>query len=305
MYRRIVVGVDSREQSRDALAFARLIAGRTGARLVAVHVYAGGWPYPYPADAGWDGHMREMATKIAEDALEGGPGDEEVDAIASSSPAHGLHEIAEREHADLIVVGSAHRGKLGRLMAGSTGTGLLSGAPCAVAVAPAGFAERADATLDTIGVAYDGRPESERALTGAIDLAQSVGARLALITLVYPPDRMFAPDQFARYDVDELLEKLNRKMEAVQEKAAARVPEGVDCERRVYSDPDVALSEVENVDVMLMGSRNYGPLKRVFVGSLAQSIVTAAPWPVVVFPRGEQVEAVDGARAGTAVGEAH
>jgi len=291
MYRTILVGIDSHEQSRDALAFARLIASRTGARLIAAHVYAGGWPYTYPADPNWDAELRRLSMDVVANALAGGPGDEEAAAVGSSSPAHGLHELAEREHADLIVVGSAHRGKLGRLMAGSTGRSLLNGAACAVAVAPSGFAGRTDAKLETIGVAYDGRAESEVALTGAVDLAQSVGARLALITLVYPPDRMFAPAPLANYDVDKLLESLTEKMEAAQERAVARIPVGLDCERRVYGDPTIALVDVENIDLMLMGSRNYGPLKRVLVGSLAQSLITEGPWPIIVFPRGNEGEA--------------
>lgn len=301
MYRTILVGIDQREQSRDALALGRLIAERTGAQLVGVCVYAS----RAMGNPRWEEEARQLADRTARDALEGGPGGEQAATIASTSPARGLHEAAEHFGAGLIVVGSAHRGKIGRLMAGSTASGLLAGAPCAVAVAPAGYAGRADAKLDTIGVAYDGRPESVRALTSAIDLAQSVGSRLCLITLVYPPDRVFAPDPFGHEDVDELLEKLKGKMEAVQEEAAASIPEGLEYERRVYSDPNVALAHVEGVDLMLMGSRNYGPLKRVFIGSLAQSVMTTAPWPVIVLPRGDEAASLeDDAATGAAVGEA-
>jgi hypothetical protein len=57
---------------------------------------------------------------------------------------------------------------------------------------------------------------------------------------------------------------------------------------------------------MLMGSRNYGPLKRVFIGSLAQSLMTTAPWPVVVLSRGDEAAPIeDDAAPGAAVGEAH
>ena len=48
--------------------------------------------------------------------------------------------IAEREDFDAIVVGSPHRGAIGRVLIGSVAESLLSGAPIDVAVAPAGYA---------------------------------------------------------------------------------------------------------------------------------------------------------------------
>jgi nucleotide-binding universal stress UspA family protein len=302
MYRKILVGVDKREQSRDALELARLIASRTGAGLVAANVFSTTGIYPYRGDGAWYEEMLGFATKTAEDAIAGGPPGEQAATIASGSPAHGLHELAESEQADLIVVGSAHRSKLGRLVAGSTGLALLNGAPCAVAVAPTGFAQDNDAKLETVGVAYDGHPESETALSAAIDLAQSVGASLRLVTLAYPPERWFAADGVSQGDIDRLLESINEDMRRVQEDALARIPEGVEHSGEVFGDPRVSLADVKDIDLLVMGSRNYGPLRRVLVGSLARQVMASAPWPVVVLPRGARgtadspLEAADAAR---------
>ena len=72
-----------------------------------------------------------------------------------------LTEFAERERADVIVLGSTHREGLGRVLPGSVGERLLhGGAPCAVIVAPSGFADREQLEIETIGVGYDGRSES-------------------------------------------------------------------------------------------------------------------------------------------------
>lgn len=286
MHRRILVGIDDRARSRDALALGRLIAGPTGAKLVAVHVYSTPGGYPLPRDPTWDEVAREVAAKRVAETIAGGPAGEAGEAISSSSPARGLHDFAEREQADLIVVGSAQRGALGRIMAGSTGHSLLSGAPCAVAVAPAGFAERPDLRLETIGVAYDARPESEAALTGAIDLAQAVGAELRLVTLAYPHDRPFMLEGSGHVDVPALLEEIAVKMRAVQDAAMARMPEGLRCSGEVFADPEASLVDVDDVDLMVMGSRNYGPLRRVLLGSLARHAMSSAPWPVIVLPRG-------------------
>ena len=55
-----------------------------------------------------------------------------IRAIPSDSAARALSEVAEAEHADLIVVGSSRRSKLGRLLPGTTAERLLRDAPCPV-----------------------------------------------------------------------------------------------------------------------------------------------------------------------------
>src|SRR6476661_8120625 len=84
--------------------------------------------------------------------------------ISSVSAARGLADWAVAEGAGLIVVGSSHRGSIGRILLGSTGEGLTPGAPCPVAVAPLHFHRRGDESLGLIGVAYDGTPEADLAL---------------------------------------------------------------------------------------------------------------------------------------------
>ena len=69
------------------------------------------------------------------------------------------------------MVGSSHRGKLGRVLPGSVGESLLRGAPCAVAVAPRGYAGAEHPAIGLIGVAYDGSEEAKLALGEAERLA--------------------------------------------------------------------------------------------------------------------------------------
>src|ERR687885_718966 len=72
------------------------------------------------------------------------------------APGRALHELAERESAALLVLGSSHRSAVGRVLAGTTAERLLHGSPCPVAVAPRGFATSEAHGFATIGVAYDG-----------------------------------------------------------------------------------------------------------------------------------------------------
>ena len=81
------------------------------------------------------------------------------------------------EGADAIVLGSTHRGPLGRVLVGSVAERLLTGAPCGIVVAPRGYGEGDPAGLPrVIAVGFDGSPESRRALAQASELAQACGA---------------------------------------------------------------------------------------------------------------------------------
>ena len=135
MYRKILVGYDDSDQAKDALALGKQLADATGAELVAAGVFQFD-----PIWGGYDPHFRnaeiEFARKIEAAAKSVGA---EAEATPSSSPARGLHELAEEIEADLILVGSARRGRVGQILAGSVGVALLHGSPCAVGIAPNGY----------------------------------------------------------------------------------------------------------------------------------------------------------------------
>ncbi len=87
----------------------------------------------------------------------------------------------------MIVVGTSHRGTLGRVWAGSATEQVLHGAPAAVAVAPVDYAQRpeADRALRRVGVAYDGSPEAKAALVSRRSRwREPAGARVVPVSIV-------------------------------------------------------------------------------------------------------------------------
>ena len=234
-------------------------------------------------DAEWVADRHRAAERVLDEArktLEGSGGEVEYRSVASSSAAHGLHDLAEETGATMLVAGSG-RPEPGEL--GSTAERLLAGSVCPVAVAPADLAEP-PGTLGRIGVAYVDTPDGRAALTEAARVAGRTGAGLRLYTVVARGDATlpFLIGQDAeRAFLDTARETYERSLTA----AAAAVP-GVEADWRIVGGDVVeALAGLDEVDVLYCGSRGYGPARRVLLGGVSNRLVRAARRPVVVVPR--------------------
>jgi nucleotide-binding universal stress UspA family protein len=73
----------------------------------------------------------------------------------------------------------------------------------------------------------------------------------------------------------------------VLEQALARVPEALGAKRRMLEgDPaDAVAGATQDVDLLLVGSRAYGPLRRALLGSVSARLMRSSPCPVLVLPR--------------------
>jgi nucleotide-binding universal stress UspA family protein len=300
MYRRILVGYDGREAGRDALALASSLRAPDGV-VVAACVY--------PGHVGGDSVETLLADAasqtVAEAHAQADGGDWlQLRAVPGHSPAHGLHVFSEEVEADLVVVGSSNRAEHGRVRAGSTGERLLNGSSCPVAIAPEGFAARGGSPR-VIGVAYDGSEGSELALVEAAALAAEFGASLKLITVVPPLQLHWSAEAFAgtMASGDTIREERRNGFRHMLEEAAERLP----AEARVATvlldgrPATVIADEAEKgIHLLVMGSRNYGPIRRVMAGSTAIELMRLAPCPVLVIPRGAAAPSAESAKAGAA-----
>lgn len=294
MYRKIVVGYEAGEQGEDALALARLLAEGTGAELLVANVYMRE-SYGDLVDDRVDAHLREQAERRIATALSDfGEGVVARGvAVPGTSPAQGLHHLAESEEADMVVVGATARGPVGRTLVGSTTERLLQGAPCAVAAAPRGYRERSG-SLRLVGVAFAASPESEAALRAAEALAQTLGASLHVFSAVEPPQLKRAaygdyslPPGFTYSDIEQAFDE---RIRGAFDRAVESLPRELNPEGTLlFGDPAEELSRrarEESVDLLVTGSRGYGPLGRVLVGGVSSALMRSAPCPLLVVPRG-------------------
>jgi nucleotide-binding universal stress UspA family protein len=277
---RVLAGFDGSDGGHDALELARLLAaGSDGSVTVATVLFSG----PLPIDlAGLSEEEAREAEPVFDEAR-AVLGDllAEAHAFGGGSPGAILTGLAEREKFDAIVVGSPHRGAVGRVVIGSVAGSLLSGAPCDVVVSPKHYAAERHDAFPTIAVGFDGTPEAKLALRRAEELAAPANATLKILTVAAPP--IVIPGAVGYTPVPAPPEPdriLGEALESVDSKLAAQG-------QRLDGSPAVALTKAceDGADLLVLGSRGYGPLARTLLGSVSRKAAQNAPCPVWVVPR--------------------
>lgn len=306
MYRRIIVGFDGSEGGEDAVALGRLLADRTGSELVIAGVMPNQAARRFletavgGAERDIEGDVRGRVSSAAAEA------GARAQVVSSGSPAHGLHDLAQQLEADVVVIGSsASKAKVGHVSAGRTALQLLSGSPAAVALAPAGYRYDHPA-LRVLGVAIDGSEQSLEALRSAVELADGATLRLMSVAVATNPVGPFWGYGSWGYGLRELAEAAFDNARRHLDDALAEVPPELRPSTVVLDGhvPTELRTEAEKgVDVLCLGSRAFGPLRRVLLGSVSASLVKDAPCPVLVVPR-VAVREPDGERAASNAGAA-
>jgi nucleotide-binding universal stress UspA family protein len=287
MFSTVIVGYDGSPQASDALALAQRLCERHGGELVLACAY------PFEPLFDEELAMRERsqaAESQAEEVLaEPCAGLRETwlvetRVVPSTSIAHALTELAEEEAADLVVVGSTRRGRARHFGLGDVAMRLLHGAPCAVAIAPRGYRETGE--IRHLGVAYDGSPEAEAALDATFRIARELRAAVTIYSVAAPS--RFGPGMSAGESASGIDEQIYEYAYDRVTEAALRAPAPLNPATRVLrGSPAEAIRETAEgvVDLLVMGSRSYGPVRRALLGSVSAELVHESSVPVVVTPR--------------------
>jgi nucleotide-binding universal stress UspA family protein len=275
MFNRILVGVDGHAGGRDAIALATQLA-EPEAELTIAHI-ADTRLMPRRGAAMLLAIEIEESRRLLKEEQDLA-GVEATRALwADHNVGRGLHELAADWNADLLVIGSSHRGRLGSVFPGDSMRQSLNGAPCAVAVAPHGYTATIHA-FETIGVGYDGSSESEWALKVGRDVAHRFDASVCALAVISPEsirDGKPTPDDWPEF-ATHLVDSERRRVDALAE---------VDGEVR-YGDPSKTLARfAEQLDLLVVGSRSYGAVARMFNPSTSNYLACRAPCPLLVVPR--------------------
>ncbi|MDA0634106.1 universal stress protein [Nonomuraea sp. MCN248] len=281
----VLSGFVPEPRGRDGLTLAVLLARQTGARLEVAFVKPPAWDTPGPARAeagAWAAYLEEQAGSTLAQARERVGDDAEVLTYTHRGSGRGLVELAHKRGADVVVIGSAPRGRRGRISVGSTADQLLHSSPVPVLLAPRGYAEDAPGALTRLTVAYRRGRGGDAAVTGAARIAAALDLPLRLVTLVVASHR--------RHPLGREMVAGMRRQAMADLTAAARGHR-----RRLQVDVEViegrnvatamAAGSWERGDLIICASSNTAPLRRVFLGDTSIKIVRAATCPVMILTR--------------------
>jgi nucleotide-binding universal stress UspA family protein len=304
----ILVGYDPGRRDRAPVDFGIAAANFTGAPLIIGSAHAGTAALGPHADEIVEDELTENAGEsldhLALDLRRQGI-HAECRALVGHSAAHALHNAAEEFGAGLLVVGSTERGKVGRLLPGSTADRLMHGAPCAVAVIPCSW--EPGGGLHTLGVAYVDTPEGHKALDAAVALAHRSGAKLVVLNAA--KERGTAGTYGGGNPTIRAtgFQELASTVRTAAERAVADATAG---ESGLEVEPDVSVGDPadfliaasERLDLLIIGSRGYGPTRAVLLGGVSRRVSREAQCPVIVLPRGAEssLEALVGDEAAAA-----
>jgi nucleotide-binding universal stress UspA family protein len=283
MFNHVLVGVDGGDGGRDAIALAKVLLA-PGGELTFAHIfsedYVGSLLFSDPTMPERRDEARELLERtVADTGVQA-----HLRWWGATSVGRGLHEAAETLEADLLVVGSSRRGLIGRTRLADDTRAALNGARCAIAVAPAGYSTEPEAPMREIGVGYDGSSESRAALEVARTLAGELGAKLSAFAVVAIPTFMLDGRSAADgTQVGDLVREARDEIAAI---------EGVE-PHAAYGDPVEELTLYSaSLDLLVVGSRSYGPVGRLMHGNTTRHLARTARCPLLVLTRSAQAPSV-------------
>jgi nucleotide-binding universal stress UspA family protein len=261
----ILIATDGSGFSIGAVRVAVAMAGKCGARLLALSVVVSNPEY----DALTPEFMK-AAEETAQSHLKGirekaGTIECELLVVHGASPYQEIVDAAERHRADIIVVGSHGRTGLMRAMMGSVAARVIGHAPCDVLVVPAATVMWGKGIL----LASDGSRYGDAAAVTAGRLARLCGLPLTVLCVT---ESAVAGGDVAR--------------ETVHRIETALAAEGMSVRTLVREGrPDRAIVQAARdtgADLIVMGSHGHTGLERLLMGSVAERVIGHAECPVLV-----------------------
>lgn len=295
MFKHIVVGTNHSSEGRDAVALGGAIAVVTGARLSLVGVFSPSLlPVPGVSDrktlrAQAARALRAWRDLHAPDAL--------IHTIADPSVPRALRHFAQRSHADLIILGSSRSAQPGHVRIGRTGRQLLYDAPFSLGLAACGLHEQ-EAGLRAVGVAYDGGPEAESALALAAQLSGAAQARLLVRRVVEDRVPVLSGEAWIAledWSHDDMWAEAREQALAEARDAASRFDMPREVSATVGEPGDEMRVFSSTVDLLVLGSRRWGPLARLVTGGVGETLVSDAGCSIIIVPRPSAAERRGGA----------
>lgn len=280
---RWMVGVDARDLSAGAVAFARWLATGRLNTIYGVHVVEWVPAMHDHLDQARPNEIRGLAADSLR-SLENDPHFEELGAVLAASAERGLPEAVNAKRAHALVVGRrAPTTGRGLVRLGRVARRILRQLPVPVVVVPP------DLRADQLGpgpvvLGVDLTESSGPAATFAARVAAAMGRSLVLVHAIHPPDR----GPYVPADVwDQIMARLHGGDDPSFRTWADR--HGVGAAERIErrGPPTLVLPTVaqeQRACMLVTGSRDLGGMERLFLSSVGSELAATTPLPVAVVP---------------------
>jgi len=203
--------------------------------------------------------------------------------LEDGPPAQRILEVAAKEAADLLIVGTHGRTGLSRAIFGSVADRLVRQAPCPVLTVQPTLREVPRREIRRLCYATDFSPTARAAWPWVVAIARPSGAQVDLVHVTFQPvpDRHLSAEALAR--MTHMLHEQGRT-EAERFLAGSELPReqirlclthgnpGEQIVHRAYEQAD---------DLIIMGTHGWSAVVRWMLGSVAHHVIQAAPCPVL------------------------
>lgn len=299
MYHRILLPTDGSEASRHAVQAGVDFAKSLGASVVAMtavppfHTFTANTEMIESVRGEYEAASRERARylldEIAAVAQGAGVACEAVQTSADS-PYESIVATAREQGCDLIVMASHGRKGLAGMLLGSETQKVLTHSTIPVMVYRQGGAagQVQEGKTRRILVPTDGSALAQQAVPAAIEFARACHGEIVALSVGVPEIAFQSVEGAMVVDPgrhgEELLEHAREHAKAVADRAGAA---GVGCSVVVRLSTDAAEAIVdtareEGCDLIFIASHGRRGLSRLLAGSVTQSVLEAAPIPVMV-----------------------
>jgi nucleotide-binding universal stress UspA family protein len=287
---RVLMATDGSADARGAVEWLLQAPLPADARISVI----GAMPVPVAYEAlkmAWS-ELRKQASDVVEQArrrlAERWP--EVTGRVVEGDAREVILHAAEDERADLIVVGARGLGAVATFLLGSVSLDVARQAPCPVLVCK-GTPRRTRSII----VAVDGSDHARAALRFVcrLPLASDVSLRLVSVAepLRFPSTAPSIATPHLRAAMENYEDESRRRLDDVLAAAVAEVPDGTDVSTATAIGPlapsILAEADKHASDLIVVGARGLGAVKRVLLGSVSEAVLRHATCPVlVVHPRG-------------------
>ncbi len=309
LFDRILVAIDDSEPAKAAVALGARLAREHDGELVLCHFVnwlpliaelesTGAVIDPKPTIDALIRTAEAVLAQAVQDAS--GFGVVAKSELLEGEPAKGILSLAVKLRCGLIVMATHARGGLGRLFIGSTTEAVLRASSVPVLtvrpgtvvptrsrscferiVVGADESEPARAAIDTV-IRQAAADDCHVLFCSVVDIDSVVGARGYYDTAIHA----------SLYDdAQRVVDRAVVEARANDVAAEGRIAEGS------ASRALVAVAKRENADLIVTGSHGRSGVRRVFLGSVAETIVRTSPVPVLVVRSGARIAAPARARA--------